>query len=540
MIPNIIHFIFGLRQDLAGTQFSFIHYLAIKSADECNKPAAINFYYKHEPSGEWWEKSKRYLTLIKIEPPTEIFGNPLMHYAHQADVLRLEIILKQGGIYLDMDVVCLNSFKPLLKYDCVMGLEGKKGLCNAVILAKPNAEFIKKWYEEYATFKSKGRDKLWVEHSVITPLRIARKNPKIIHIEDKFSFFWPTVGSPELLWLTDSLEVNLGYKRKFQNWGKWMILSNSYCKHLWSSLWWNDYLQDLTPECIEKSNNNFSRLYRKFLTTSESKKQRKPLAAFSRFLIKPSLFCIKKSFVLYGKFDKLKTRSQNNKRRTNMSVQEIFTEIYNNKLWGDNGLNKFYSGPGSTEESVAQPYIQKISDFLKAYIPKKPRIVDLGCGNFEIGKHFIDYCSEYIGVDIVPKLIEELNKTKATSSVKFLCLDIIDDELPGGDIAFLRQVLQHLSNEQILMILSKLRKYKIVFITEHYPTPNPDVVPNKNITSGVGIRLSKNSGVYLDKMPFDISKHALQFFLEVPGAGMDKGQDQGVIQTYKLEFSVNE
>jgi hypothetical protein len=81
MIPNIIHFIFGLRQDLAGTQFSFIHYLAIKSADECNKPAAINFYYKHEPSGEWWEKSKRYLTLIKIEPPTEIFGNPLMHYA---------------------------------------------------------------------------------------------------------------------------------------------------------------------------------------------------------------------------------------------------------------------------------------------------------------------------------------------------------------------------------------------------------------------------------------------------------------------------
>ncbi|OGX15781.1 MAG: hypothetical protein A2166_03095 [Omnitrophica WOR_2 bacterium RBG_13_41_10] len=222
-----------------------------------------------------------------------------------------------------------------------------------------------------------------------------------------------------------------------------------------------------------------------------------------------------------------------------MTVKEIFTEIYDNKLWG-NGLNKFYSGPGSAEELIVQPYVQKISDFLRAYIPKKPRIVDLGCGNFEVGKHFIDYCSEYIGVDIVPKLIEELNKTKATSAVNFLCLDIIDDELPNGDIAFLRQVLQHLSNEQILKILPKLRKYKIVFITEHYPTPNPGIVFNKNMVPGVRIRLEENSGAYLDKMPFNIPRDALQLFLEVPRVGMGKECDPGIIQTYKLEFSANE
>jgi Methyltransferase domain. len=225
-----------------------------------------------------------------------------------------------------------------------------------------------------------------------------------------------------------------------------------------------------------------------------------------------------------------------------MTVKEIFSEIYNNKLW-NSGPVKFFSGPGSAEESIVQPYIQKISNFLKDYISsisKKPRIVDLGCGNFEVGKHFVDYCCEYIGVDIVPQLIEELNKTKSARSVRFLCLDIIDDELPDGDIAFLRQVLQHLSNEQILKILPKLRKYKIVFITEHHPMPNQNIVYNKDMVTGDAIRACSNSGVYLDKMPFNIPEDALQLFLEVPGVSLGKGYEQGFIRTYKLEFPANE
>ena len=96
-----------------------------------------------------------------------------------------------------------------------------------------------------------------------------------------------------------------------------------------------------------------------------------------------------------------------------------------------------------------------------------------------------------------------------------------------------------MSNEQILKILPKLRQYKIVFITEHYPTPNSGIIPNKNMVPGSAIRAYRNSGVYLDKMPFNVPKDALQLFLEVAGVGMGKGFDQGVIRTYKLEFSAN-
>jgi len=217
-----------------------------------------------------------------------------------------------------------------------------------------------------------------------------------------------------------------------------------------------------------------------------------------------------------------------------MAVGDIFSEIYNNKLWGD-GSGDFDSGLGSSEEQVTKPYVTKIANFLKTS-KTKPKVVDLGCGDFRVGKNLACYCREYTGIDIVRKLIDKLNKTASSASVKFKCLDIIDDELPSGDIVFVRQVLQHLSNEQILKILPKLKQYAVAFITEHYPSDNPKIKPNKDIVPGSAIRLYTNSGVYLDKPPFNLPKSSLELFLEVPGTGMGKGQDQGVIRTYKVTF----
>jgi hypothetical protein len=267
MIPNVIHFIFGLKEDFGEKPFAFIHYLTIKTAHECNKPDLMKFHYKYEPYGEWWEKSKEYLTLIKIEPPKEIFGNPLLHYAHQADVLRLEILIKEGGIYLDMDVLCLNSFEPLRKYKCVAGLEEYVGLCNAIILAEPESEFLKTWYEEYKTFRSKGKDEFWVEHSVRIPFKIAKKYSELIHIEDKFSFCWPYYyGSQITLWekppigKKDSLLIKL--KKLFAL----EFIGTSYCIHLWENIWWQPYLKEITPEYIQNTDNNFSKLCRNVLS----------------------------------------------------------------------------------------------------------------------------------------------------------------------------------------------------------------------------------------------------------------------------------
>jgi len=248
MIPNVFHYIFGLEKDFGGKPFSFVHFLAIKSAYEINKPDNIFFYYRYEPSGKWWEKCKEMVTLMQVEPPRSIFGNRLYHYAHQADILRLEILLKHGGIYLDMDVLCLKSFRPLLNYDFVMGKQGDRGLCNAVILSQPDSEFLKVWHDNYRSFASKGVDEFWDDHSVVLPLRLAEEHPSWIHVENEKTFFWPSYTHPEILW--DNVETDF---------------SESFCIHLWERMLWNKYLRYLSPKDIKKGNSNFAKLCKQFL-----------------------------------------------------------------------------------------------------------------------------------------------------------------------------------------------------------------------------------------------------------------------------------
>ena len=50
-IPNIFHFCFGFTPDFGGKPFSLVHYLAVKSAHEVNKPDMMHFYHKYEPTG---------------------------------------------------------------------------------------------------------------------------------------------------------------------------------------------------------------------------------------------------------------------------------------------------------------------------------------------------------------------------------------------------------------------------------------------------------------------------------------------------------
>lgn len=94
-----------------------------------------------------------------------------------------------------------------------------------------------------------------------------------------------------------------------------------------------------------------------------------------------------------------------------------------------------------------------------------------------------------------------LTKKYKNLNVKFECLDIAKDQLPQADCVILRQVFQHLSNFEIKSILDKLYQYKYLILTEHLP--HGSFTPNKDIISGQGIRLKKNSGIDILESPFN-------------------------------------
>ena len=103
---------------------------------------------------------------------------------------------------------------------------------------------------------------------------------------------------------------------------------------------------------------------------------------------------------------------------------------------------------------MVDSYVKCVKNFL-TNLPKKPVVVDLGCGDFNIGQHFLTLSERYIGCDVVPSLIEFNKKKYISKNLSFVHLDAAKDELPEGEIVIIRQVLQHLSNSQIQEVLNK-------------------------------------------------------------------------------------
>ena len=187
--------------------------------------------------------------------------------------------------------------------------------------------------------------------------------------------------------------------------------------------------------------------------------------------------------------------------------QEVFSDVYANHRWGDGG-ELFYSGPGSHTEAVIRPYISLLVNL----ISDNPIhvITEIGCGDFWIMREVIKQCDArnlgvaYHGIDIVLPLIQYNMEKFGNESCHFLCMDACNKEtsLPKGDLLIVRQVLQHLSNEMIQIILTKAKAFRFVLVTEHIYDES-DAVYNLDKPTNGAIRLYKKSGVYLEKKPYD-------------------------------------
>ncbi len=194
-----------------------------------------------------------------------------------------------------------------------------------------------------------------------------------------------------------------------------------------------------------------------------------------------------------------------------LNRESLFNIVYKRNFWNIGKNEQFYSGVGSRDERIIKPYIRKIENIIKK---KKYKILDLGTGDFNVSKNFYKYAKFFYAVDIVKPLIVRNKKKFKRKNLKFLHLDICKDKLPDADIYILRQVLQHLSNSEIKLILKKLnKKNKIIIITEHLPSKK--FIPNSDIKRCIVTRTAINSGVIIEKHPFNFKYRKKKKLLEV-------------------------
>ncbi len=224
---------------------------------------------------------------------------------------------------------------------------------------------------------------------------------------------------------------------------------------------------------------------------------------------------------------KKKEKNETKKIKKPWPTKDAMKQVYEKNLWGGNASD-FYSGTGSHHPEIVDPYIAVVTSFLRSF--KNPLTVcDLGCGDFNVGTALVRHTKKYVAVDIVTELIARNKEKFAAKNLEFHCLDIAVDDLPSGDCALVRQVLQHVSNAEVQSILNKLTDFTYVILTEH--VPEGDFVPNKDIISGQGIRLKKQSGLDVLAPPFNFKVKEEKQVLSVV-----LNDNRGVIETtfYKI------
>ena len=138
MIPKIIHFIW-----LGNNKIDKKSQICINSAKRLLPDYQINI----------WTESN--INIKEIRRNNKFFDECLKRelWAFASDYLRLYILTKYGGIYLDTDVEVIKKFDDLLANKCFMGLEeeinGDTYIGTGIIGAEPNSVVINKILDFY-------------------------------------------------------------------------------------------------------------------------------------------------------------------------------------------------------------------------------------------------------------------------------------------------------------------------------------------------------------------------------------------------------
>ncbi|KAK6166030.1 hypothetical protein SNE40_022819 [Patella caerulea] len=210
-VPKIVYYvIFGPYN------FQFWHYVSIMSAKKIIKPWGLYVIGDAHPFGYWWKramKDVKGLRFVYREQPPKIANRTVQWKHHLSDLVRLQMLMLNGGIYLDTDMVVVNSLDPIRNHDITMGIIENGNMGNAIILAKRHSPFVKEWYEGYFTFN--GSD--YFINSLHVPFDMWQKNPGRIHLESD-KFYRPN-------WF----EADKLYNKSDFPW------QNKYAVHIWTS-----------------------------------------------------------------------------------------------------------------------------------------------------------------------------------------------------------------------------------------------------------------------------------------------------------------
>jgi Methyltransferase domain len=155
--------------------------------------------------------------------------------------------------------------------------------------------------------------------------------------------------------------------------------------------------------------------------------------------------------------------------------QAIFQRIHDKNLWGG---TESVSGTGSGSAATSVIRRELPSLFQRHGVRS---VLDAPCGDFCWMKEIAKTLDRYVGVDIVPDLIERNAAGHGTNTVSFICANIAADRLPSADLVLCRDCFIHFPTR---MIRGALRKFRASGARYLLLTSDRDAEPYHDIPVG--------------------------------------------------------
>lgn len=177
-VPNIVHYVWYMRGEL-----SFVGFTSLLGVIRFISPCVIIFHGDNIPHGKYWDfivNISPNIIHLKRNRPTSFSGQKIKHKEHSSDIMRIEALIKYGGIYMDTDTVIVKPLELLRNYSCVMSNQSSGLMGSAFVMAEQNATFLQLWMDGYRYHYNSSK---YTYNAMVYPKQLARKHRDLIHIE---------------------------------------------------------------------------------------------------------------------------------------------------------------------------------------------------------------------------------------------------------------------------------------------------------------------------------------------------------------------
>ncbi len=179
----------------------------------------------------------------------------------------------------------------------------------------------------------------------------------------------------------------------------------------------------------------------------------------------------------YIKHHRMRKGNENISHLLEESRADRFSKIYETGVWLNERKSGSLSGLGSEVANT-----NKIREELPTQLSQLGVncLLDIGCGDWN-WMRYVKLPCKYIGIDIVPSVIERNLKEFGSIDRQFRVLDAVEDPLPTCDAILAREVVFHLSfsdaRKLIRNALNSRARYLLI-------TTDSDIEINRDIRTG--------------------------------------------------------